>query len=242
VIALDPIGGWSPMLLTTGRLPMEAHLLAPDGGLEGTIDVPSNVMLLRRTGATVLIDAGSGSLAVDWPGAVADLVGALAAVGCTGADVDTVILTHLDFDHCGGCAELPRARVLVPEGAEPSSAAAEGVIERLRADRRLETVTDGAEAMTGVILRSAPGHRAGHSVVEIGAGLVHLADVVHHPLHVEHLGWDREFDSDVPLALATRTRLLEEMADRGVTVTASHISGPGRIERQPAGGLRWRGE
>jgi hypothetical protein len=29
------------------------------------------------------------------------------------------------------------------------------------------------------------------------------------------------------------------MADRGVTVTASHIAGPGRIVRE-AGGLRWR--
>jgi hypothetical protein len=73
----------------------------------------------------------------------------------------------------------------------------------------------------------------------VGDGLVHLADVIHHPMHVEHLDWDREFDSDVELAAATRARLLDEMAERGVTVTASHIARPGRIVRE-SGGLRWR--
>ncbi len=56
---------------------------------------------------------------------------------------------------------------------------------------------------------------------------------------MEHPDWDRKFDSDVELAAATRGRLLEEMAERGVTVTASHIASPGRIVREPDG-LRWR--
>ena len=37
-------------------------------------------------------------------------------------------------------------------------------------------------------------------MLEIGGGLVHLADVVHHPLHVQHPEWDRAFDSDPELA------------------------------------------
>jgi glyoxylase-like metal-dependent hydrolase (beta-lactamase superfamily II) len=239
VIELEPTGGWRPLLLTAGMLPMEGRMLGPEGAFEDNVDVPSNVMLLRRDGATVLIDAGSGSFAVDWPGGRADLLGALAEAACAADEVDIVVLTHLDFDHCGGSTLLPRARVLVPAGAEPSGAAGERVLEQLRDEQRLEWVDDRGQAAPGILLRPAPGHRAGHSVVEVGDGLVHLADVVHHPQHVEHIEWDREFDSDAELAAATRGRVLAEMADRGVTVTASHIAGPGRIVRE-AGGMRWR--
>jgi glyoxylase-like metal-dependent hydrolase (beta-lactamase superfamily II) len=239
MIALEPSGGWTPLLLTAGWLPMAANLLGPEGAFHGTVEVPSNVLLLRGYGETVLIDAGSGSFAVDWPGARADLVGALAEAGCAVEDVDVVVLTHLDFDHCGGCTQLPRARVMVPAGAATSGAAGERVMERLQQEARVEWIDDGGEARRCVTIRAAPGHRAGHSVVEVGDGLVHLADVVHHPLHVEHLEWDREFDADVELALHTRTALLGQMADRDVIVTGSHIKGPGRIERT-TDGLRWR--
>ena len=79
----------------------------------------------------------------------------------------------------------------------------------------MDRIEDGGEAAPGVLLRAAPGHRAGHSLAEIGGSLVHLADLVHHPLHVQHPQWDRRFDSDVEVALATRMRVLEELAALG---------------------------
>jgi glyoxylase-like metal-dependent hydrolase (beta-lactamase superfamily II) len=220
---------------------MQARMLAPDGELgDGELTVPSNVLLLRGASQTVLIDAGSGSLTVDWPGGEADLTGALAEAGCDPAEIGLVVMTHLDFDHCGGAAELPRARVAMLAGAEPSSESAERLVEQLEAGGRIDRVQDGGSPAPGLTLRSAPGHRAGHAVVEVGGGLVHLADVIHHPAHVEHLTWDREFDSDAALALATRRSLMGEMADRGVTVVASHIAEPGRIVRSADGGLLWQ--
>jgi hypothetical protein len=48
------------------------------------------------------------------------------------------------------------------------------------------------------------------------------------------------FDSDVQLALATRTAVLDEMVRRGVIVTASHITGAGRIEPGGDGALHWQ--
>ena len=236
---LAATGGWQPTLVCVGRLPMKPEQLAPPGVFDGVVDVPSNVLLLRGPAGTVLIDAGSGTFATAWPGGEDFLVSALAEAGCEPGDVELVVLTHLDFDHCGGCLQLPRARVVAPAGSAPSGQAGEAVLEQLSAAGRLEWVPDDSCPAEGLRLRAAPGHREGHSIVEVGGELVHLADVVHHPAHVEHPEWDREFDSDEALALTSREHVLAEMAARGVVVTASHIAGPGRIVPSDVG-LRWQ--
>jgi glyoxylase-like metal-dependent hydrolase (beta-lactamase superfamily II) len=232
------VAGWKVSLLELGRLPMEAEKLAPAGALAGSEPIPVNGLLLSREGETVLVDSGSGPLTALWPGAT--------DVGLpSGLAPDLVVLTHLDFDHLGGLVTesmepvFPEARVVMAEGAgriEPD-------LDRRRASRRafealeVEELPEG-EIVPGVYLRSAPGHRAGHSIVEVEDELVHLADLVHHTLHVEHPEWDAATDDDPACALATRRAILAEVADRGVIVVGSHLPGPGRVER--AGGVfRW---
>ena len=53
-------------LLTVGWLPMEPSLLAPEGELAGTVDVPSTVLLLRRAAGTP--GPPDGAHALDEPG------------------------------------------------------------------------------------------------------------------------------------------------------------------------------
>ena len=102
----------------------------------------------------------------------------------------------------------------------------------------MEGYEDGDGPAPGLRLRAAPGHRAGHSILEIGASLVHAVDIVHHPLHLEHLEWDRTWDVEPEVAFATRRTILTELAERDSTVLFSHFASPGGIERA-GNGLRW---
>ncbi len=95
-------GGWTATLIQAGTLPMDGTDLAPAGALPETLAVPSNVLVLQGHGRTILVDTAAGGRADEWEGAVEDLDGALATAGVDASQIDTVVLTHLDFDHCGG--------------------------------------------------------------------------------------------------------------------------------------------
>ncbi len=236
---------WDVTLIAAGSLPMRDGLLAPAGEL-GDMEVTSNVVLLRGNAGTLLVDTAAGQLDDQWEGAESNLAEALAPY-CRLDEIDTVVLTHLDFDHFGGVTDIPARRLVVTAAAaaaarawEPGTRVSAGIFAQI--EGRLEEVADGTEVAPGVRLVEAPGHREGHACVEIDAAdgrRVFLSDVIHDPLHVAHPEWDREFDSAPELALRTRRDWLERLAGTGVPCAASHIAGWGTIE--PGGdGLAWR--
>jgi glyoxylase-like metal-dependent hydrolase (beta-lactamase superfamily II) len=239
-------GGWEIELLDIGTVPVAAGDMGPPGSFTETYDGPVNVLVLSGHGRTVLVDAGSGPLAAIWPGATAQALD---------VEPDVLVATHLDFDHGGGFVAgawpdelepaFPGRSVLAPADAVADARQGAGgnpapppIVAALEAAGSLVEYEDGAEPAPGIRLRSAPGHRAGHSIVEVGDAFLYASDVFHHPLHVEHPEWDTAFDSDPELGLETRRALLAELADRGVTVAVAHIRGPGRIERE-GDGFRW---
>ena len=78
-----------------------------------------NCLLLQSCGKTVLVDTGVGSKDTDNQreslGLVPSrLIKGLRGMGLTHKDIDIVILTNLNFDHCGGCTRLDRAGNVVP--------------------------------------------------------------------------------------------------------------------------------
>lgn len=234
-------------LLRTGFLDFEPGALLP----ARAATAPVNALLLRGRGETVLVDAGSGVADVLWPGAC-HLDEALALAGASGADVDLLVLTHLDFDHAGGGLAgswpdhlepaFPRAAV----GAADLEAWRPGKLDEWDVGTRLvaayeaagglEIVADGAEVRPGLRLVSAPGHRPGHCVLLVGEELVHGADLVHHEAHIVHPEWDRAYDADPERALATRRLWLARLAATGTPAVFSHLPGRGRVVAGP----RWQ--
>jgi glyoxylase-like metal-dependent hydrolase (beta-lactamase superfamily II) len=78
-----------------------------------------NCLLLQACGKNVLVDAGIGSKENEKDkenlGLVPTrLLRGLKGVGLTPKDIHAVILTHLHFDHCGGCTQLDRRGNIVP--------------------------------------------------------------------------------------------------------------------------------
>jgi glyoxylase-like metal-dependent hydrolase (beta-lactamase superfamily II) len=235
-------GGWDIELVDTGMVPIEAQYMGPS--FTETYEGPVNVLVLRGHGRTVLVDAGSGPLISIWPGATAWPVD---------VEPDLLIATHLDWDHFGGFVKgtwpdalepaFPGKRVLAPAEAvaearagDDAGGTAAPIVAAL--GELIDEYADGAEPAPGIRLRRAPGHRTGHSIVEVGDAFVYAVDVFQHPVHVEDPESDTAFDADPELGLETRRALLAELADRRATVAVAHIPEPGRIERT-ARGFRW---
>jgi glyoxylase-like metal-dependent hydrolase (beta-lactamase superfamily II) len=230
-------GGWQIELVDTGMVPIEPQYMGPT--FTETYEGPVNVLVLRGHGRTVLVDAGSGPLISIWPGATTWPVD---------VDPDVLIATHLDWDHFGGFVTgswpgalepaWPGKAVLAPAEAVAEARATDGealatpaIVGVLDAAGLLEEYDDGAEPAPGIRLRRAPGHRIGHSIVEVGDSFVYAVDVFQHPAHVEDPESDTAFDADPVVGLETRLALLAELADRDITVAVAHIPEPGRIER-----------
>jgi glyoxylase-like metal-dependent hydrolase (beta-lactamase superfamily II) len=245
--AISPAGRWRIALLEVGAARHPGAWIGP--GYPEWYWSPMNVVLLRSPEQTVLIDAGPGITGSWWPfeGFHADTEAALASAGAEPTDIDLVILTHLDYDHAGGLLAgswpdhlelaFPRAPVVLHEDAVAAAQVADPdardnvgtrLVALIERRGRLVSVADGAEVAAGVRVRSAPGHRAGHMIVEVDGRepFVHAADTLHDEAHVAHPEWDTAADENPEVALATRRKLLADLADSGARATVAHMPGP----------------
>ena len=185
--------------------------------------IPLNMrcLLLEGSDRLVLIDAGVGDkydekfadiYAVDqeW----ADLESSLATAGFGLSDVTDVIITHLHFDHCGGCTRrrgdrldvtFPNAEHHVqrahwtwandPNPREQASFFAENM-EPLEASGQLQLVDGAVELLPGIEVIPFFGHTEAQQVVKVSDDertLVYAADLLpthHHLAPAWTMGYD----------------------------------------------------
>ena len=209
-----------------------------------------NGYLINTGKNLVLVDAGTSHCFGPTLGA---LPANLRAAGYTPEQVDTVLLTHLHPDHaCGisdaGKALFPNATVRVsageaefwldpdragqaPANQQALYAMAHDAVAPYVAAGRFESYRPGEQLLHGVQALDTPGHSPGHSSYRFasrGQELVVWGDVMHsHAVQFAHPTVSIEYDADQVQAVASRQRLLAQVADGRTLVGGAHLPFPG---------------
>jgi glyoxylase-like metal-dependent hydrolase (beta-lactamase superfamily II) len=109
---------------------------------------------------------------------------------------------------------------------------------------RMEVVRPGAQVAPGITLIPAPGHSPSHTAVRFSsnnAQLIHMADVAHRAdSGLQHPEWSIIFDFDPEQAIATRKRILSQVAAERTMVMGYHFPFPALGYVETAGSAyRW---
>ncbi len=100
-----------------GRLPLDFVRGTPVASNQGTTAVPMIFSLLQSAaGERILVDTGFASAASMTGPGFKDFVRSdeiLARHGVAAGEIDTLVLTHLHFDHAGNLDAFPNARIFV---------------------------------------------------------------------------------------------------------------------------------
>ena len=207
-----------------------------------------NCLLLQSCGRKVLVDTGVGSKDTDNHkeslGLVPSrLIKTLRQTGLNHKDIDTVILTNLNYDHCGGCTRLDRAGNIVPtfpnaryyvqtasyeEACHPDErcfAAHQSENFRPMEDRGQLQLMDGdAEIFPGLDVIVSGGHSRGHQIVMFRHGgelVVFLGDLVPTPYHLD-LKAIPAFDYSPEITINQKREVLAQAEREGWLLVFAH--------------------
>jgi glyoxylase-like metal-dependent hydrolase (beta-lactamase superfamily II) len=168
----------------------------------------------------------------------------LRSAGIEPAEVDIVIITHAHPDHVGGTLEedgglvFANAQCFISRAewdfwtSEAAVAKAPALMVNI-ARQNLEPLRDqlkiidgDAEIVPGISTIATPGHTPGHialSITSDGERLLHISDVVLHPLHFEHPEWKSVFDLEPENAATSMYRIADHAIEHQALVFAHHF-------------------
>ena len=207
-----------------------------------------NCLLIRTPENNILVDTGAGSKRADKFKDLYSLNGnkllkGLREVGLTARDIDTVILSHLSFEHAGGCTKLdrsgnavpsfPKARYLVQracweEAMTPNERFAPYIYEDdfmpLEEKGVLDLIDDDHEVIPGITVKSTNGPSTGHQIVLIQRGgerVVYASDLIPTPYHLP-LPYIPAIDQHPNETLVQKRELLDMIMGGGWVVAFGH--------------------
>ncbi|MBX7168066.1 MAG: MBL fold metallo-hydrolase [Pirellulales bacterium] len=237
-------------------------LVMPDE--QNRIPCTCNCLLARNGRRTILIDTGYGTKHAPLDRKFYNLEAEdrlaieLARVGVAPDEIDTVVLSHLHWDHAGGTTRrdgqrrlmpaFPRARHVVGrlEWQDAHSGADELAgsyplehIDPLTQAAQLDLVDDGHNIAPGIHLHLTGGHTRGHLAVTIESRdvqVMYLADLCPSASHLRRL-WSLAYDVYPLETRREKPRWLGRAADGRWIVVWSHDPryAASRITRDPRG-------
>ena len=231
-----------------GQLPKSLWELHMKPDRKNRIRMGLNCLLIQTPSMNILVDTGAGSKQIERLKDTYGLNGnkllkGLKKDGLTARDIDVVVLTHLHFDHSGGCTKLDRSGTAVPtfpkakymvqracweEANDPN--------ERSRPfyheddflplqEAGLLTLLDGdTEIAPGVTAKVTHGHSKGHQVVLVEAGserIAYLGDLIPTPYHLP-LANIAAYDHSPDDTLTEKRELLGTAIEKGWLLIFGH--------------------
>jgi glyoxylase-like metal-dependent hydrolase (beta-lactamase superfamily II) len=227
---------------------------------QNRILMETNCLLIRSPDTTILVDTGYGTKGTDRDREIYELesgnplVEHLAQVGIAPEQITHVVLSHLHFDHAGGCTWIdpagelqptfPRARHILHQyewedatGRLPELKGAyfERDFVPLESAGLVERVGDGTQVTPGVTLHRTGGHTRGHQVVLIESQdqkAIYFADLCPTASHLRTF-WTMSYDQSILEVRRIRPKWVGRAADEGWLAILAHDSKSraGRIRR-----------
>ena len=199
----------------------------------------NNAMLVQTGNNNIIIDTGLGNKLTPKQQTIFNLstpwlmLDDLKKCGLTNHDIDTVILTHCDFDHDGGAVmcddsqrvvpTFPNAKYIVQKdewfdvhNTNKRSASAYWPINFTGlSEEQIQLVDGELEIVPGIKVVQTGGHTRGHQIVEIRSNeeyAVHLGDLLPSIHHLNPL-WIIAFDNFPLEVIDAKEMLLSSYAD-----------------------------
>lgn len=213
---------------------------------EGKVRLNFGCYVITDGDRTIMVDAGIGDAVANTPpGMVAGLMPeAVDRLGIARDSVETVIYSHMHYDHIGGSQRrgeivFPNARHVFHEKewgfwSEQSDTefgrAAQAIMRPLLSRDLVDFIDRDTDFLPGVTAVESFGHTPGHlsvSIISAGTRTFIGGDVSNHPFQVEHPHWSLPVDNDPEHAARTRDRVFEDLRADNARFVAGHYPMPG---------------
>jgi glyoxylase-like metal-dependent hydrolase (beta-lactamase superfamily II) len=231
---------------------LQGYHIRPDN-----IPSPFTPILIQQENKKILIDTGVGfsEKPVIVKGNSVVFRGKLHQENIRKEDITDVIITHFHPDHIGGIfnddakSNFPNARFHTHEDEWNywHSSKSDNQPEQFKyfiqknvtnlKDFNLNLIKgDFIDVLPGITVVKAEGHTAGQIAVVIHSekeNLLYISDTFLHPLHIERLDWQTNYDMDHEKARQSRIKIIELANKEDMLVNAFHFDFPGlgRIDK-----------
>jgi glyoxylase-like metal-dependent hydrolase (beta-lactamase superfamily II) len=248
---------------------LHPHYATPDGRQRMNFQG----FVVQAPGRTIVVDSCIGAgrqrdfdVFCDLPeGFLEDLE----TLGCTREDVDTVMCTHLHFDHVGwntykdpatgefrptfpnarylfGRTEYEAWQTVIRHDGHHTDTHLVECVDPIVSLGLADFIEADHKIADGIWCEPSHGHTPGHVHVRIssqGQEAVITGDLMHHPMQCAMPHRVATFDMDKDSGRATRMAFVDKYADSGVLVIGAHFAEPtaGHMVRDGAGEVWFKG-